>query len=573
MGSPSGCCTRQPSEIAGGCALLISGIKNRSLDLSRKAEQMRSIVFLSLVLMLTGCGVGSGSGSSGGVGARSLQSTAPTADAGSDRTVDTGAVVSLDGSGSSDPDGDSLTFSWSFQLRPSGSNASLSDETAQNPSFRADIAGQYVLELEVSDGSETSTPVSVTITAVAPNTAPEANAGNDQNVATGATVQLDGSASIDSDGDLITYAWTVASSPDDSAASLSDATIVNPTFVADLDGQYTLELVVADSELQSAVDAVTITAETANSVPVAEAGPDQNVATNSIVSLNGAASSDADNEGLSYQWEIQTKPEGSAAQLDDATAATPSFTADVDGTYVVSLTVNDGKVDSSPDNLSVVATTANSAPVANAGADQRVPIGAQVNLDGGASSDANGDTLTFRWQFSSVPAGSSADLLNPDAQIATFTPDVAGTYVVNLTVNDGAASSNADPVSVTVLASLALEEVDAFFGNEQLAWPYSSSATISVTTNDFNCTLGSFRLMASGGDFTIVKVSARSAAPAVTASFSGLTESQTVSDGSSLDFSLMSSDTGGAVSTNYSFEVLETGDTFDVSLQVDCSTP
>lgn len=569
MGSPSGCCTRQSSEIAGGCALLISRIRNRSLDLSRKAEQMRSIVFLSLVLMLTGCGVGS----SGGVGARSLQSTAPTADAGSDRTVDTGAVVSLDGSGSSDPDGDSLTFSWSFQLRPSGSNASLSDETAQNPSFRADIAGQYVLELEVSDGSETSAPVSVTITAVAPNTAPEANAGNDQNVATGATVQLDGSASIDSDGDLITYAWTVASSPDDSAASLSDATIVNPTFVADLDGQYTLQLVVADSELQSAVDSVTITAETANSVPVADAGPDQNVATNSIVSLNGSASSDADNEGLSYQWEIQTKPEGSAAQLDDATAATPSFIADVDGTYVVSLTVNDGKVDSSPDNLSVVSTTVNSAPVANAGADQRVPLGAQVNLDGGASSDANGDTLTFRWQFSSVPAGSSVDLLNPDAQTATFTPYVAGTYVVNLTVNDGAASSNPDPVSVTVLAGLVLEEVDAFFGNEQLAWPYSSSATISVTTNDSNCTLGSFRLMASGGDFTIVKVSASSAAPAVTASFSGLTESQTVSDGSSLDFSLMSSDTAGAVSANYSFEVLETGDTFDVSLQVDCSTP
>lgn len=543
------------------------------MDFSGTVERMPVAVAFLLVLMLCACGVGSDSGSSGGTQTSTASNTAPTADAGEDQTVNVGVAVSLDGSGSSDPDGDTLTFSWSFQLLPSGSNASLSNETATDPSFTADIAGQYVVQLEVNDGSETSSPASVTITAVASNTAPVANAGNDQNVATGATVQLDGSASIDSDGDLITYSWTVASSPEGSAASLSDATIVNPTFVADLDGQYTLELVVADSELQSVVDSVTITAETANSVPVANAGPDQNVATNSIVSLNGSASSDADNEGLSYQWAIQTKPEGSAAQLDDATATTPSFTADVDGTYVITLTVNDGAVDSAPDTVSVVATTANSVPIANAGADQRVPIGVQVTLDGGASSDANGDTLTFRWQFSSVPAGSSADLLNSDAQITTFTPDVAGTYVVNLTVNDGAVSSNPDPVSVTVLASLALEEVDAFFGNEQLAWPYSSSATISVTTNEANCTLRSFRLEASGGDFTIVKVSATSAAPAVTASFSGLTESQTVADGSSVDFSLMSSDTGGAVSANYSFEVLETGDTFDVALQVECTTP
>ena len=94
--------------------------------------------------------------------------------------------------GGSDADGDTLTFSWSFQLLPSGSNASLTNETATDPSFTADVAGQYVVQLEVNDGSETSSPASVTITAVDSNTPPVANAGNDQNVATGATVQLDG---------------------------------------------------------------------------------------------------------------------------------------------------------------------------------------------------------------------------------------------------------------------------------------------------------------------------------------------------------------------------------------------
>ena len=92
-----------------------------------------------------------------------------------------------------------------------------------------------------------------------PNTPPISNAGIDQNVATGSSVSLDGSASSDADGDLLTYHWTITSLPTGSGATLSDQTVVNPAFTADLDGNYILSLVVNDGIDNSGADNVVIT--------------------------------------------------------------------------------------------------------------------------------------------------------------------------------------------------------------------------------------------------------------------------------------------------------------------------
>ncbi len=70
--------------------------------------------------------------------------------------------------------------------------------------------------------------------------------------------------------------------------------------------------------------------------------------------------------------------------------------------------VNDGTTASQPDT--VIISTENSPPVADAGADQAVRVNDIVQLDGSSSSDADGDTLTFKWSFTSVPDGSSAAL-------------------------------------------------------------------------------------------------------------------------------------------------------------------
>ena len=88
-------------------------------------------------------------------------------------------------------------------------------------------------------------------------------------------------------------------------------------------------------------------------------------------------------------------------------------------------------------------------PVANAGVDQNVFVNATVTVDGGASSDANGDALNYKWVLSSRPAGSHAVLSAPAIIRPTFVADVAGVYSVALIVNDGTSDSAPDSVSIT----------------------------------------------------------------------------------------------------------------------------
>ncbi len=96
---------------------------------------------------------------------------APVAVAGFDQMATTGSSVELDGTHSSDPNGDNLRFGWSMWSRPAGSDAVLQDSTSTTPSFMADVDGQYLISLVVDDDWLASVPDTVAVLAVSPEPA------------------------------------------------------------------------------------------------------------------------------------------------------------------------------------------------------------------------------------------------------------------------------------------------------------------------------------------------------------------------------------------------------------------
>ncbi|MHC4693158.1 MAG: right-handed parallel beta-helix repeat-containing protein, partial [Planctomycetota bacterium] len=172
----------------------------------------------------------------------------PTADAGADQISHPREKVTLDGSGSSDPEKDyPLAYSWQFTSKPEGSVAVLSEADTVSPSFTVDVLGDYVIELVVTDtlGAQ-SLADQVTIGTF--NAVPVADAGPSQIVHPRDVVTLDGSGSSDPEEDYpLVYSWQFTSKPEGSVAVLSDANTVSPSFTVDMLGDYVIELVVIDS--------------------------------------------------------------------------------------------------------------------------------------------------------------------------------------------------------------------------------------------------------------------------------------------------------------------------------------
>jgi microcystin-dependent protein len=305
----------------------------------------------------------------------------PTADAGTNQSVDENTTVTLDGSGSTDPntsEGDVLSYSWT---QTGGTSVTLSDPTSVSPTFTAPNLSEgsvsetltfslTVTDLENESSTDTTQVVVNEVTDVGPTalynisiTDPDSNTTtfNNQDNSTfndsdgvfaetstnsGSTIILNGSPSSDADGDLISYEWTQISG----TSTLISGTLTTEEITFDIptgsEGEnIDIQLTVSSTNEQSQEtksdtstatfivgDYTTFNGSSSptgeNQAPIANAGVDQSITytpnTSFTIDLNGTSSTDSDLGTLSYQWdEITGILTSNGISISDANTSTP----------------------------------------------------------------------------------------------------------------------------------------------------------------------------------------------------------------------------------------------------------
>lgn len=166
-----------------------------------------------------------------------------------------------------------------------------------------------------------------------------------------------------------------------------------------------------------------------NRNPEADAGVDQTVTVGTNVQLSGAGSKDPDNDPLTYVWQLVLKPASSTATLTNANTVSPSFTADVPGTYTVTLTVSDGKKGEDTDSVEITATRGNRAPTITSRPVTTATIDQPYTYDVNAIDPDAGDVLTY-----SLPVAPTGMTINSSTGLIQWTPTAAQVGSQNITV-------------------------------------------------------------------------------------------------------------------------------------------
>jgi PKD repeat protein/alpha-tubulin suppressor-like RCC1 family protein len=263
----------------------------------------------------------------------------PVADPGTAYSGSEGTAVTFDGSGSSDPDNDQLTYDWDF-----GDGSPHGTGVGPTHTYSDNRATPYTVTLAVSDGN--GGPVSQTTTATISNSNPAVTLPATATAQRGLTFALSGTFSDAGQQDA---PWAYAIDWGDGTAQSTGSTndqsaAVGASHVYAATGTFTARLTVTDKDQGSSSGSVQVTVTPpANQPPVARAGGPYGGFEASPIQFGGTTSSDPEGGTLTYRWDF--------GDGGTATGGAPTHTYADNGTYVVTLTVRD------PAGLTNTATT------------------------------------------------------------------------------------------------------------------------------------------------------------------------------------------------------------------------
>ncbi|MBQ4812718.1 hypothetical protein J8M20_15265 [Pseudoalteromonas luteoviolacea] len=375
-------------------------------------------------------------------------------------------TVDLDASNSILPTGTEgeLTYSWTLVEKPQDSAAKLNDSDQELAKLDVDVVGEYKMQLVVSLGDNAADPVDVVVKIYTANVAPVAKV-EDLTITLGQQAVLDAGESFDPEGEALQYRWQWAYSP------VEPDNVPLPTLEGDKTstlkftpvaaGEYALTMFVFDGDKKSDTAEIKVTVEkdpeaTSNAAPIGKLHAtgyypsysigEQEVGLRAEFNFIGY---DPEADDISIvDAELIQKPEGSTVELVDIGSWKPLGKKiqklDVEGTYVVRMTVTDG-VNQVTKEASMEAKIGNvNGQPSTRGVDAQsksVIVGNDLVFDA-SSKDPNNDPMTFHWELVDKPDGSNAVIeavIEPESQEyrrARVKTDVPGSYTARLIVED-----------------------------------------------------------------------------------------------------------------------------------------
>lgn len=459
---------------------------------------------------------------------------APTANAGTDQTIQLPtSSTTLTGSGS-DPDGSITAYGWTLISGPN--TPTIVSAASATTSVTGLINGTYQFQLRVTDNQGLSgTDIIQVIVSASANVAPTADAGVDQTIQLPtSSVTLTGSGT-DPDGTIVTYTWTKITG----SGTITSPASATTTVTGLGQGISQFKLTVTDNGGLTGSDNMIVTVTAANVPPIINAGTDQSITSpTSSITFAGSAT-DPDGSISSHTW---TKTSGTGGTITTPSSYTSTVTGLTPGTYVFRLTGTDNQSLTGFDEMTVTVNAANPvAPVAHAGSDQTITWPVNSVTLSGSGTDADGTIVGYNWRS----LDGTGTITNNAAASTTVTNLTVGVHQFQLTVIDNNGLTAKDTMRVTVnKGNLTINVTGTsviFNSANQLPTVTTTPAGISysITLNGlaggqsqvgtYNYFVGAtdpnWNFTPATGTFTITKATAVISATSQTFNYDGLTHS------------------------------------------------